>query len=177
MPEQIDEPYSKESVREAYRVHLEESAADHETHLRIQRSLEKARREYDEAVRKEIPVLNPADPFDKVIIDIVNMNRKKRSDYAADGDIFSNFRDTAHNLGLEGFGPAEAAATLLLTKVARLRSLRINGRMADPANEPVLDSYLDLAVYAIIVLALVKEEQSKPTPWADPDMDDDWELG
>ena len=104
--------------------------------------------------------LDPDDPFDNVLIDIVNMNRRKRKDYAADSDIFSNFRDSASNLGLEGFGPAEAAYQLLLTKVARLRSLRINGRMEDPSNESVLDTYLDLAVYAVIVLALVKEQQS-----------------
>lgn len=103
-------------------------------------------------------LLDPSDPFDKVIIDIVSMNRKKRQDYAADGDPFSNFRDSSSNLGLDGFGPAEAAYQLLLTKVARLRSLRANGRMANTANESVMDTYLDLAVYSIIVLALVREQ-------------------
>jgi hypothetical protein len=101
--------------------------------------------------------LDPNDKFDKVIIEMVEMNRKKRRDYAADSDIFSNFRDVAGNLGMDAFGPAEAAYVLLLTKIARLRSLRINGRMSDPSNESVLDTFLDLAVYATLVLGLVKE--------------------
>ncbi|HSW91327.1 MAG TPA: hypothetical protein VLG09_01615 [Candidatus Saccharimonadales bacterium] len=107
--------------------------------------------------------LDPTDKFDRVIIEMVEMNRKKRRDYAADTDIFSNFRDVAGNLGVEGFGPAESAYVLLLTKVARLRSLRVNGRMADPSNESVLDTFLDLAVYATIVLAMVKEATDDST--------------
>jgi hypothetical protein len=67
--------------------------------------------------------LDPNDPFDAVLIEVVTMNRNKRKDYAGDGDLFSNFRDSSYNLGLEGFGPVEAAYQLLLTKVARLRSL------------------------------------------------------
>jgi len=101
--------------------------------------------------------LDPNDPFDSAVIKLVAMNRKKRADYAADSDWASNFRDVASNLALSGFGAAESALVLLLTKVARLRSLRLNGRMEDPSNESVLDTYLDLAVYSIIVYALVSE--------------------
>jgi len=116
-----------------------------------------------QAARPDFLQLDPTDKFDRVIIEMVEMNRKKRRDYAADTDIFSNFRDVAGNLGVEGFGPAESAYVLLLTKVARLRSLRVNGRMADPSNESVLDTFLDLAVYAAIVLALVKEATDDST--------------
>ena len=110
--------------------------------------------------RKAATVLDPNDPFDKVVINMVSMNRKKRRGYAADSDPFSNFRDTARNMALEGFTATEAAYALLLTKISRLRSLRANRRMEDTANESVLDTYLDLAVYSVIVLALV-EEQTK----------------
>lgn len=106
--------------------------------------------------------LDPNDPFDRVVINMVSMNRKKRRDYAADSDPFSNFRDTARNMALEGFSATEAAYALLLTKISRLRSLRANGRMEDTANESVLDTYLDLAVYATIVLALVGEQANGP---------------
>lgn len=102
--------------------------------------------------------LDPDDPFDSAVIKLVAMNRKKRADYAADSDWASNFRDVSGNLAMQGFGPAESAYVLLLTKVARLRSLRLNGRMDDPNNESVLDTYLDLAVYAIIVFALINEQ-------------------
>jgi hypothetical protein len=106
--------------------------------------------------------LDPNDPFDSAVIKLVAMNRKKRSDYAADSDWASNFRDVASNFGLPGFSAAESAYTLLLTKIARLRSLRLNGRMDDPTNESVLDTYLDLAVYAIIVFALIGEGENGP---------------
>lgn len=105
--------------------------------------------------------LDANDPFDSAVIKLVAMNRKKRADYAADSDWASNFRDVASNLAMSGFGPAESALVLLLTKVARLRSLRLNGRMDDPNNESVLDTYLDLAVYAIIVFALISEPRGE----------------
>lgn len=132
----------------------------HECHLAAdQRFSEKQAAEH---VELDSLTLDPNDPFDKVVIDMVNMNRKKRRDYAADSDPFSNFRDTARNMALDGFGPAEAAYVLLLTKVSRLRSLRANGRMENTANESVLDTYLDLAVYSVILLALVKERANGP---------------
>lgn len=99
--------------------------------------------------------LDPNDPFDAALIPIVETNRRKRKDYAKDGDPFSNFRTTANMLGVDGFGPAESAFFNVLQKVARLQSLRVNGRMTETANESVTDTYLDLAVYAIILYAIV----------------------
>jgi hypothetical protein len=60
-------------------------------------------------------------------------------------------------IAVDGFGPADAALFNVVQKVMRLRSLRANGRMDDPANEATADTYLDLAVYAIIALALSRE--------------------
>lgn len=100
--------------------------------------------------------LDPDDPFERVIIDMVETNRRKRRDYALDGSPFSNFDDTARNLGVDGFSAADSAIFNVLQKVARLRSLRKNGRMGDTANESVTDTYLDLAVYAVIALAIHK---------------------
>lgn len=104
--------------------------------------------------------LNPNDPFDAALIPIVQTNRRKRKDYAADGDPFSNFKTTAELLGLESFGAAESALFNVLQKVARLQSLRMNGRMAETVNESVTDTYLDLAVYAIILYAIVLQGQA-----------------
>lgn len=102
--------------------------------------------------------LSADDPFDAVLIDIVETNRRKRRDYAHDGnDPFTNFRVTSGLLGLEGFGAAESALFNILQKVARLQSLRKNGRMDSPSNESVTDTALDLAVYANIFYALIKE--------------------
>lgn len=105
--------------------------------------------------------LDPSDPFDAALIPIVETNRRKRSDYAFDGaDPFTNFRTTSSLLGLTGFGAPESALFNILQKVARLQSLRKNGRMDSPSNESVTDSALDLAVYSIIFYALVLEKAS-----------------
>lgn len=110
---------------------------------------------------KELVCLDPNDPFDSALIPIVLTNRRKRADYAKDGDPFSNFRDTSSLFGLEGFGPVEAALFNLFQKVTRLRSLRMNGRMKETQNEAVIDTYLDLAVYAVIVYALAMEQEKQ----------------
>ena len=102
-------------------------------------------------------LLDPSDPFEAAVADLVNMNRKKRRDYAVDGDPFSNFKLTSDLVNIPGFGPVESAYFNLCQKVARLSSLRANGRMDETANESVTDTYLDLAVYAIIVYTLVME--------------------
>lgn len=108
--------------------------------------------------------LDPNDPFDAALIPIVKTNRAKRKDYAADGDPFSNFKTTASMLGIKEFGPAESAFFNVLQKVARLQSLRMNGRMAQTANESVIDTYLDLAVYGVILYAIVLQEQAAKAP-------------
>ena len=90
--------------------------------------------------------LDPSDPFDAALIPIVQTNRRKRADYAKDGDPFSSFRTSSDLLGLAGFGPVEAALFNITQKLSRLKSLRENGRMDDPQNEAVADTYLDLAV-------------------------------
>ena len=82
--------------------------------------------------------LDPNDPFDAVIIQIVETNRRKRADYARDGDVFSNFKTSSALLGIAGFGPADAALFNIAQKLARLQSLRTNGRMHDTANETVV---------------------------------------
>lgn len=103
--------------------------------------------------------LDENDPFESVLVDIIRMNRRKRADYAADADIFSNFRDTASMLGLSGFSERESALFNILQKIARLKSLRANGRMDNPNNESVVDTVLDLAVYSVIYLALTREAE------------------
>lgn len=104
--------------------------------------------------------LDPEDPFDAVLIGIVETNRRKRSDYATDGDIFVNFRRSAAFVGVKGFGPREAVLHNIGQKLARLEALRENGRMNEPSNESVADTYLDLAVYLIILKAIENEESA-----------------
>jgi hypothetical protein len=110
---------------------------------------------YQAASHEQPVILDPDDPFDAALIPLVKTNRAKRKDYAKDGDVFSNFKTTAAMLGIKEFGPAESAYFNVLQKVARLQSLRTNGRMAETANESVMDTYLDLAVYSVILYAIV----------------------
>lgn len=105
--------------------------------------------------------LNPDDPFERVIIDMVETNRRKRADYAVDGSPWSNFDDVANSLGITGFAPVDSANFNIEQKSARLRSLRKNGRMDDPANESVADTYLDRAVYSVIALAMHKYPEGR----------------
>lgn len=98
------------------------------------------------------PVLDDEDPFENVLLRMVQMNRKKRSDYAQDHvSPFSNFQFTADVMGMS---PVDSAVFNVAQKLARLTSLRANGRMNHPENESVADTYLDLAVYATIALAM-----------------------
>jgi len=105
--------------------------------------------------------LDPDDPFEAVLIDMVRLNRRKRRDYALDTSPFSNFDTSAAGMGMKGFGAVEAAIFNVNQKLARLRSLRANGRMDDPANETVEDTYLDLAIYAAIALAIYRYPEGK----------------
>lgn len=110
---------------------------------------------YETVALENLPdVLNPDDPFERVLIDMVATNRRKRADYAVDGSPWSNFDDTANALGIDGFTPVDSVNFNIEQKSARLRSLRKNGRMTDPRNESVTDTYLDRAVYAVIALAM-----------------------
>lgn len=98
--------------------------------------------------------LDDNDPFDQAVAKIVEVNRRKRLDYAQDEDPFSNFYGTSQNLGIDGFGAKEAVLFNILQKVERLKSLRVNGRIDDAKNESVGDTYWDLATYAVILYAL-----------------------
>lgn len=97
--------------------------------------------------------LNKDDQFESAIIEIVLTNRQKRADYASDDDIFSNFKDSSDLLGISEFGTAESILHLIGVKLARLKNLRANGRLDEPKNESVTDTYLDLAVYACLLFA------------------------
>ena len=74
------------------------------------------------------------DPFESAVFDLVKMNRRKRRDYAVDGNPFSNFLGTSNHFGLAVW---ESAEFNLVQKMERLSSLRANGRMEEPENESV----------------------------------------
>jgi hypothetical protein len=107
-------------------------------------------------------LLDPGDPFESAIIEMVRVNRAKRKDYALDKDMFSNFDSAASLIGIPNFGVAESILHLVGIKIARLHALRANGRMDNPENESIYDTYLDLAVYIAILFAWVKTGVGAP---------------
>lgn len=102
-------------------------------------------------------VLDLSDPFDRALKQILDTNRKKRRDYASDGDPFENFRITSYFAGFE----ADWLSALFMCqqKLARLHALRNNGRMDNPDNESVKDTVLDNAVYGVIAYSMLLADE------------------
>jgi len=103
--------------------------------------------------------LDPSHPFEAVLLVMAALSRRKQADYARDTDLFSNFRETAVAIGIPEFNALAAVEFNIAQKEARLRALRANGRMDDPANESVADTLIDRAVYAVIAVAVHAEMQ------------------
>jgi hypothetical protein len=89
------------------------------------------------------------DAFDNAIFQIIKTAERKRADYASKAAPFSNFEFTANYFGLRIYQSADFNE---LQKLARLRELNQPG--VEPTNEPVLDSYLDKAVFAVLAFAM-----------------------
>lgn len=90
------------------------------------------------------------DLFESVIEEIVHLHSIKTADYAQDTDQFSNFRDSARQVGLT---PGQSVEVLIATKQSRLRQLLGEGK--EPKNESVRDTFRDRVVYSIIALAML----------------------
>lgn len=99
--------------------------------------------------------------FEQAMQQILDMHRKKASDYTDSGE-FDNFIESAQASGIETY---QAIENLIGNKEARIRVIRRKMKEGkDVTNEPLLDSYLDRAVYSIISYAheLMKSEEDKP---------------
>jgi hypothetical protein len=93
--------------------------------------------------------LNLNDPFDLALKLIHETGARKKNDYASREDRFSNFALTSAYFGIDDFQSADFNE---LQKLARLKQLNRNGFA--PEYEPVYDTYLDKAVYAVLALAM-----------------------
>jgi soluble P-type ATPase len=98
--------------------------------------------------------LEEEDPFEKVLLEIVSLQRNKAQDYAADGDTLKNMREVVQMLGIKEYTVVEDCNAMVHRKSARINNLR--GRSA--RNESVRDSYVDRAVYAILAIVALDEE-------------------
>ena len=99
--------------------------------------------------KTETVTLSLDDAFDSAIFQIIKTAERKRADYASKAAPFSNFEFTAAYFGLRSYQSADFNE---LQKLARLRELNMPG--VEPTNEPVMDSYLDKAVFAVLAFAM-----------------------
>ncbi len=85
---------------------------------------------------------NPA--FNSLLDTMRELHDRKNSDYAKEGNPYSNFEFAAEYAGTS---VDQVFATLMGVKEARIRELR---KGKTPNNESLGDSYLDLAIYATL---------------------------
>lgn len=88
--------------------------------------------------------------FHELLRTIGELHDKKQQDYGTLGDPFANVRGS-QEWGVEPWVGAMIRAT---DKLKRLQKAAKGGTMA---NESVEDSFMDLAVYALIALVLYEE--------------------
>lgn len=93
--------------------------------------------------------------------ELEQLHERKQRDYGSDSDPFANVRASAE------FGvPAWVGAMIRLNdKVKRLQRYAERGSLA---NEGAIDSFNDIAVYAIIARVLFEEEMRDPEPPKQP---------
>lgn len=99
--------------------------------------------------------------FEQALERIHEMHRRKASDYTDSGE-FDNFIESARAADIETY---QAIENLIGTKEARIRVIRRKMKQGkDVSNEPLIDSYLDRAVYALISYAYVLMCEDKARP-------------
>ena len=93
-------------------------------------------------------------PFEKILEEIDSLHRAKQKGYGRVGEPFHNVKTGAEFLGLPWW---QGAAMRMNDKMGRLSAVA-NG--SELGAEGIEDAFLDLATYAIIGLALFREEQA-----------------
>ena len=102
--------------------------------------------------------MNAEEHYWKIHEEIKALHKKKGEDYGEDLDPFANLRSA------EAFGlPAHIGVLVRMEdKMRRLRTFAKKGKLA---NESVEDAFLDLANYAMLGLALFREQKGEELPW------------
>lgn len=89
--------------------------------------------------------------FHALLKEAGDLHDKKQQDYGKDDDPFANVRSSQE----WGIDPWVGAVVRLNDKVKRLQSLAKKGELA---NEAAIDSFMDIAVYALIARVLYEEQ-------------------
>ena len=94
-------------------------------------------------------------PFEEILEEIHELHLAKQKGYGRRGEPFHNIKSGADFLGLPWW---QGCAMRMNDKMGRLSAVA-NG--SDLGAEGIEDAFLDLATYAIIGLALFREEQAR----------------
>ena len=94
--------------------------------------------------------------FHRLLDEIGALHDKKQLDYGLETDPFANVRGSSE----WGVAPWVGAMIRANDKVKRLQKYARDGQLA---NESARDSFMDLAVYALIALVLHDEEHATHT--------------
>jgi hypothetical protein len=100
------------------------------------------------------------DNFQRILEEIDNMHLDKSKGYGRKGEPFYNIKAGADFLGIPWW---QGCVMRMNDKMGRL-SAAAHG--SDLGEEGVEDALIDLATYAVIALALWREEQEKNLTWA-----------
>ena len=95
-----------------------------------------------------------SEKFHALLKEAGELHDKKQADYGRDHDPFANVR-SSHEWGVDSW---VGAMIRLNDKVKRLQTLAKKGELA---NEAAIDSFMDIAVYALIARVLYEESNAK----------------
>jgi len=108
--------------------------------------------------------LRKSDPFEAILIEMVELSRAKGADYAPEADntkglLPTNFDEVAREVPLADYTPVTDAYTMTMRKLKRIGHLLTPGLEAK--NEAIDDSMLDAAVYAVLMLQLYRRPEDE----------------
>jgi hypothetical protein len=107
--------------------------------------------------------LDPEDPFEAILLDMVTLHRKKKKAYGTEVNPLSNFDECALDVPLMGYSPFLDCYTMVVRKVKRIKNL-LNRALGDPraidtaGTEDFEDSLIDLAVYSVLLIELYRRD-------------------
>jgi hypothetical protein len=107
--------------------------------------------------------LDPSDPFEDILIDMVEIHRKKKADYGADNNPLSNFDKVAALVPVPEYDSTMDCLTMVIRKLCRIENL-VNkncGFKVVAANESLEDSMIDLAVYSVLLIELYRRDYGR----------------
>lgn len=112
--------------------------------------------EYAEVYRESLKheaFEGPADPFSSILQELQVLHNRKRADYGSKTDPYANVRASVEF----GIPPWIGVMVRANDKVKRIKAAATGSTMQ---NESIIDSFNDLAVYAIIARILYEEHES-----------------